>query len=129
MKRMAIGALIMALLFVGSRFHLRNMQVIYYYSTTETATLMDCDGELFAIFADDIEAGDNLICLVYGNGKDAVIMDYVEVLSIVDKGILVHFSEQFNKRKESNDDKKRHHSFHNHGKGRNILVRIYEGRV
>lgn len=84
MKRLIV-VLIVAMLFIGNRFHLRTMHVIYYYSATETATLIDCDGELFAIFADDIEAGDRLICLVYGNGKDAVIMDYVEVLRVEEK--------------------------------------------
>lgn len=84
MKRLAV-VLIVALLFIGSKFHLRTMHVIYCYTPTETATLMDCDGELFAIFADDIEAGDRLICLVYGNGKRAVIMDYVEVLRVEEK--------------------------------------------
>ena len=77
-KRVICGALIIALLFVGSRFHLRTMDVIFIHEPTESATLIDCNEDTFVIFADEVAVNDRLYCLTYGEGSETVILNYVK---------------------------------------------------
>lgn len=76
MRKMIIGAFFGALLFVGSMFHIRTMDVVYVYH--EHASLIDCDGEVFAIDADGLKKDDFLYCFCFGSGKNTVIFDYVK---------------------------------------------------
>lgn len=76
MRKMIIGAFFGALLFVGSMFHIRTMDVACVYH--EHVSLIDCDGECFAIDADSVEKDDLLYCLCFGSGKNTIILDYVK---------------------------------------------------
>lgn len=75
--KLIVGALC-ALLFVGSNFHLRTMDVTYVHQKTQSVSLVDCDGDGFSIKADGVNVDDRLICLCYGEGVKTVILDYVK---------------------------------------------------
>ena len=77
MRKAVVGALC-ALLFVGGKFHIRTMDVTYIHEPTQSVSLVDCDGDAFVIFADDVEEDDYLYCLCYGSGAETMILNYVK---------------------------------------------------
>lgn len=78
MKRGLIVGALCALLFVGGKFHIRTMAVTYIHEPTQSVSLVDCDGEGFVVFADDIAENDLLYCLCYGSGAETMILNYVK---------------------------------------------------
>lgn len=77
MKKLLLVASIMGA-FLMPKFHLRTMQVVWVdkHPVSDYVSVMDCNGDVFGIWADGLENGNQIIALTLGEGKSAQILDY-----------------------------------------------------
>lgn len=80
MKRAVCVALVVGAIFVSHvfpRYTFRKMKVTYV--SKETVSLVDSFGDAYAIYADGLEVGDNLLCYCAMDHDELRILDYYEV--------------------------------------------------
>ena len=78
MKRLILIASIMGA-FLMPKFHLRKMCVTYIDQNTGYVSLVDSEGDVYGIFADELDVGQEILAFYKGNGNDLQILDYTEV--------------------------------------------------
>lgn len=72
---LVVGAIFVSHMFQGYTF--RKMKVTYV--SDGTVSLIDSDGECYAIYADGLVVGDSLLCYCTGDRDQLHILDYYEV--------------------------------------------------
>lgn len=72
---LVVGAIFVSNVFPGYTF--RKMQVTYV--SKETVSLVDSDGECYAIYADGLVVGDSVLCYCAEDHDELRILDYYEV--------------------------------------------------
>ena len=71
--------LVVSAVLLAPRFNLRKMCVTYIDQNTGYVSLVDCEGEAYGIFADELEVGQEILAFCKGTHKATEIVDYTEI--------------------------------------------------